>query len=157
MISLPGASTSEGQWVSRYIPTHPPIPISHTCLFPSQTLTAHPSPRLVYPSIPSRKLYPNNVSTRPYSPFPFPFPSHPLLKQTPLTLPFPAPEGKERGRNSPSVLPPGIGPMVLSPYPNSGGIVKTLLSPIHMSNNPSSQPWMTCPLPTVKSRGVPRL
>jgi hypothetical protein len=37
-----------------------------------------------------------------------------------------------------NVLPAGIGPIDLCPYPNSGGMVKVLFSPIHISSRPSS-------------------
>lgn len=40
--------------------------------------------------------------------------------------------------NSPKVDPAGIDPIARCPYPNSGGIVNVLLSPMHMSSNPSS-------------------
>ena len=40
--------------------------------------------------------------------------------------------------NSPKVDPAGIDPIARCPYPNSGGIVNFLLSPMHMSSNPSS-------------------
>lgn len=37
------------------------------------------------------------------------------------------------------VLPAGMGPISLSPYPNSGGMVRVLFSPMHMSIRLSSQ------------------
>ena len=42
------------------------------------------------------------------------------------------------GQDKPKVLPAGIGPMALWPYPNSGGMVSFRLSPMHISRRPSS-------------------
>lgn len=122
--------------------SNPPHHLPHT-----KHSTTHPSPPPQSLPTPSQKLPPSTrISNHPNPPNKNPRQQNPQPPARP-----------KKKLHSPSVLPAGIGPIPLSPYPNSGGIVSTLLSPIHISNNPSSHPLITCPFPTVKSSGVPLL
>lgn len=83
----------------------------------SVTTTTRLYQLLEYPSTPSRRLDQVSHRTR-----------HPLINRMDPILDY-----------SLSVDPPGIAaPIARSPYPNAGGIVSFLLSPMHMSRRPSS-------------------
>jgi len=51
----------------------------------------------------------------------------------------------------------GMGPIALDPYASAEGITSNLSSPIHIPNNPSSQPLITCPVPTLNVNGSLRV